>query len=46
MTTMTPPNLVCKRGDVVLVLFPNSNLTSAKPLPALVVQNDGLMIFE
>lgn len=42
MTTMTPPNLVCKRGDVVLVLFPNSNLTSAKPRSALVVQNDGL----
>ena len=42
MTTMTPPSPVCKRGDVVLVLFPNSNLTSAKPRPALVVQADNL----
>jgi mRNA interferase MazF len=39
---MTPPSPVCKRGDVVLVLFPNSNLTSAKPRPALVVQADNL----
>ncbi|HZF39638.1 MAG TPA: type II toxin-antitoxin system PemK/MazF family toxin [Blastocatellia bacterium] len=39
---MTPPNPVYKRGDVVLVLFPNSNLTSAKPRPALVVQADNL----
>jgi mRNA interferase MazF len=39
---MTPQNPVCKRGDVVLVLFPNSNLTSAKPRPALVVQADAL----
>lgn len=42
MTTMMPPSPVCKRGDVVLVLFPNSNLTSAKPRPALVVQADNL----
>ncbi|MCI0525714.1 MAG: type II toxin-antitoxin system PemK/MazF family toxin [Acidobacteria bacterium] len=42
MTTMTPPNPACKRGDVVLVLFPNSNLTSARPRPALVVQADSL----
>ncbi len=42
MTITTPPNPVCKRGDVVLVLFPNSNLTSVKPRPALVVQADGL----
>jgi mRNA interferase MazF len=39
---MTPPNPVFKRGDVVLVIFPNSNLTSAKPRPALVVQADNL----
>ncbi|MCI0388306.1 MAG: type II toxin-antitoxin system PemK/MazF family toxin [Acidobacteria bacterium] len=39
---MTPPSPVCKRGDVVLVLFPNSNLTSAKPRPALVIQADNL----
>ena len=42
MTTMTPPSPDCKRGDVVLVLIPNSNLTSAKPRPALVVQSDNL----
>lgn len=42
MTTTMPPNPVCKRGDVVLVLFPNSNLTSVKPRPALVVQADRL----
>jgi mRNA interferase MazF len=39
---MTPQNPVCRRGDVVLVLFPNSNLTGAKPRPALVVQADAL----
>lgn len=31
-----------KRGDVVLVLFPDSNLTTAKRRPALVVQADDL----
>ncbi len=31
-----------KRGDVVLVLFPDSNLQTAKRRPALVVQADGL----
>jgi len=31
-----------KRGDVVLVLFPNSNLRTAKRRPALVVQADAL----
>ena len=36
------PNPTCKRGDVVLVLFPNSNLRTAKTRPALVVQADGL----
>lgn len=30
------------RGDVVLVLFPNSNLRTAKRRPALVVQADNL----
>jgi len=30
------------RGDVVLVLFPDSNLRTAKKRPALVVQADGL----
>ncbi len=31
-----------KRGDVVLVLFPHTNLRTAKPRPALVVQADQL----
>ncbi len=31
-----------KRGDVVLVLFPDSNLRTAKRRPALVVQADQL----
>ena len=31
-----------KRGDVVLVLFPDSNLRTAKRRPALVVQEDNL----
>jgi mRNA interferase MazF len=39
---MTPPSPACKRGDVVLVLFPHSDLQSAKTRPALVVQADNL----
>ncbi|MEK7706935.1 MAG: type II toxin-antitoxin system PemK/MazF family toxin [Verrucomicrobiota bacterium] len=35
---MTKP----RRGDVVLVLFPNSDLRTAKPRPALVLQRDDL----
>ncbi|HYX29521.1 MAG TPA: type II toxin-antitoxin system PemK/MazF family toxin [Pyrinomonadaceae bacterium] len=31
-----------KRGDVVLVLFPDSNLRTAKRRPAIVVQADNL----
>jgi mRNA interferase MazF len=31
-----------KRGDVVLVLFPNSDLKTAKQRPALIVQTDNL----
>jgi len=31
-----------KRGDVVLVLFPDSNLRTLKRRPALVIQADGL----
>ena len=31
-----------RRGDVVLVLFPNSDLTTFKRRPALVVQADNL----
>jgi mRNA interferase MazF len=39
---MMPPSQVYKRGDVVLVLFPNSNLRTAKTRPALVIQADNL----
>jgi mRNA-degrading endonuclease toxin of MazEF toxin-antitoxin module len=39
---MTPPKPSYKRGDVVLVLFPNSNLRTAELRPALVVQADNL----
>jgi mRNA interferase MazF len=39
---MTLPSPIYKRGDVVLVLFPNSNLRTAKTRPALVVQADNL----
>ena len=42
MTIMMPSNLALKRGDVVLVLFPNSDLRTAKPRPALIVQADDL----
>lgn len=37
-----PPKASFKRGDVVLVLFPHSDLQTAKTRPALVVQADGL----
>ncbi|MDP6549842.1 MAG: type II toxin-antitoxin system PemK/MazF family toxin [Dehalococcoidia bacterium] len=39
---MTGPRTSCNRGDVVLVLFPHSNLRGAGPRPALVVQADNL----
>jgi mRNA interferase MazF len=42
MITMTQQGLDLKRGDIVLVAFPNSNLTTAKTRPALVVQADNL----
>jgi len=42
MTTTTLPSPAHKRGDVVLVLFPHSDLRTAKPRPALVVQVDEL----
>jgi mRNA interferase MazF len=32
----------CHRGDIVLVLFPDSNLRTSKRRPALVVQADQL----
>jgi len=31
-----------KRGDIILVLFPDSNLRTAKKRPALIVQADNL----
>ena len=42
MTTTTRPNSGLKRGDVVLVLFPHTDLRSAKLRPAVVVQADNL----
>ncbi len=44
MPTMsdTPAPSKYRRGDVVLVLFPNSNLRTARLRPVLVVQADGL----
>ena len=42
MTIMMPPKPTYKRGDVVLVIFPNSNLRTGKPRPALIVQADNL----
>lgn len=42
MITMMQPKPTINRGDVVLVLFPNSNLSSAKTRPALIVQADNL----
>jgi mRNA interferase MazF len=32
--------MLCKRGDVVLVRFPNSDLVTYKKRPALIVQAD------
>jgi mRNA interferase MazF len=34
--------MTCKRGDVILVRFPNSDLKTFKKRPALVVQADDL----
>ena len=42
MMTMMKQNPTYKRGDVVLVLFPHSNLRTAKPRPALIIQADEL----
>lgn len=39
---MTTMKRTFRRGDVVLVLFPHSDLKTAKPRPALVVQTDNL----
>ncbi|MGV0024031.1 type II toxin-antitoxin system PemK/MazF family toxin [Phormidesmis priestleyi] len=40
--TTTPRKQTYKRGDVILVLFPNSDLQTAKRRPALIVQADNL----
>lgn len=42
MITTMQLETTLKRGDVVLVLFPNANLTTAKTRPAVVVQADNL----
>ena len=42
MTTMTQGTPNPKRGDVVLVLYPNSDLRTAKRRPALVIQANNL----
>ncbi len=42
MTTMMRKKPSYKRGDVILALFPDSDLLSAKPRPGLVVQADNL----
>jgi mRNA interferase MazF len=34
--------MICKRGEIVVALFPDSNMRSAKPRPVLVVQADNL----
>ena len=42
MMTTTLPSPVYKRGNIVLVLFPKSDLRTAKPRPALVIQANDL----
>ena len=42
MMTTTPPKRTFKRGDVALVLFPNSDSISSKTRPGLIVQSDDL----
>lgn len=42
MIAMMNSHPIVKRGDVVLVLYPNSDLRTAKKRPALVVQADNL----
>lgn len=42
MTTTTPLSQSARRGDVILVLFPNSDGRTAKLRPALVIQADDL----
>ena len=42
MMITKPPRSGFRRGDIVLVLFPHSNLRTAKTRPALIVQADRL----
>jgi len=42
MTTTMPAAVALKRGDVVLTLFPHSDLRTSKTRPDLVVQADNL----
>lgn len=42
MTNTKPSVPAYKRGDIVLVLSPNSDLQTAKRRPALIVQTDNL----
>ena len=42
MTTTISPGPSYRRGDVALVIFPNSNLRTAKTRPALIIQRDDL----
>jgi mRNA interferase MazF len=42
MTTTMPAVAALNRGDVILTLFPHSDLRTAKTRPALVVQADNL----
>lgn len=44
MTTTMQPKQSYSRGDVVLVLFPHSDLQTATARPGLVVQADHLFI--
>jgi len=42
MTTTPSLRLTYKRGAVVLVVFPHSDLRTGKPRPALIIQGDNL----
>ncbi len=42
MTTMMRKKLNYKRSDVILAIFPDSNMLTAKPRPALIIQADNL----
>ena len=42
MTTMMRRKPNYKRGNVILAIFPDSNMLTAKPRPALIVQSDNL----